>query len=151
MDEKQILHELITMRDKLDRLIKKMQSGDTSVSAEDVTQAETLLSEQSSRTIFEESPPASEASSVSFLDVLDLSDDMQTVYVTVLKNDGLSIDEICRLPELQSVDGVSIIVKTLARQGQLKKYMEKNKVRYSSVTGKKGKKRISDDIWNVLE
>lgn len=157
MDKNRILRELLELRNRLDHAIQEIQ-GEIANPSPIIDSASTpiipkssALAESSSKSMSVQSEASVGESRTSFLDILDLSDELQIVYVTVLKHDGLTMDAICELPELQSVEGVPVIVKTLARQGQLKKYMENNEVKYSSVTGRKGKKRISDDIWNVLE
>ena len=83
--------------------------------------------------------------------LMDMSDPIKDVYLVLLKHGDMTMQEIMQEPSLEDNASLSIYVKILVRQGYLERYKDGDAVRYSALAGEKGKKEISEDIWDLLK
>ena len=83
--------------------------------------------------------------------LMDMSDPIKDVYLVLLKHGDMTMQEIMQEPSLEDKASLSIYVKILVRQGYIERYKDGDVVRYRALAGEKGKKEISEDIWDALK
>lgn len=89
-------------------------------------------------------------SGVGLSGIFDLSDPLKDVYLSLLKLGDMSMEEIINEPSFEEKEMLATYVKILARQGYLERYKVNDQVKYRAVLADKGKKSLSDDIWDAL-
>lgn len=85
--------------------------------------------------------------------IMDMSDPLKDVYLALLKEGDMSMQEIRENPvfeEIEDREALPVYVKILARQGYLEKYRDGDVIKYRALTGDRGKRTVSDDIWDAL-
>jgi len=83
--------------------------------------------------------------------IMDMSDPIKDVYLVLLKHGDMTMQEIMQEPSLEDKASLSIYVKILVRQGYIERYKDGAVVKYRALAGEKGKKEISEDIWDLLK
>lgn len=83
--------------------------------------------------------------------ILDMSDPIKDVYLVLLKHGDMTMQEIMQEPSLEDKESLSMYVKILVRQGYLERFKDADVVRYRALAGEKGRKEISEDIWDALK
>lgn len=155
MDKREIIEELKKIRERVDVLIKHISGESSSSSALQNLEREVGKQKISEKkiTFSSESMKTPEGGSAGLTGSMDLSDPIRDVYLKLIKRGEMTMDEIKNDSSLneEEKESLPIMVKTLVRQGYLEKYMESGVMKYAAKTGKKAKKKISDDIWGALE
>ena len=85
--------------------------------------------------------------------IMDMSDPIKDVYLALLKEGDMSMEQIRDNPafeEMEEREALPIYVKILARQGYLERYKDGEVLKYRALTGGRGKRTVSDDIWDAL-
>jgi hypothetical protein len=79
-----------------------------------------------------------------------MSDPLKDVYLIILKLGDMTMAEMMNEPSFEEKEMLATYVKILARQGYLERYKVNDQVKYRAVLADKGKKSLSDDIWDAL-
>ena len=95
--------------------------------------------------------PARPPATGGLLSAFDLSDDLRAVYLELLRHDALTMAEITELPALANFDGIDILVRTLARQGQVERFAAADTVKYRPRLGQRAHRQLPDRLWQNLE
>lgn len=85
--------------------------------------------------------------------IMDMSDPIKDVYLALLKQGDLSMPQILENPAFEDMEDrelLPVYVKILVRQGYLERYKDGEILKYRALTGGRGKRTVSDDIWDAL-
>jgi hypothetical protein len=139
-----LVAELQALRVRLDDVIRHLQAAEAAPGTAAPPPPPAPVPDAAAYT----RPPAATGG---LLAAIDLSDDLRQVYLVLLRHPGLTLVEMARLPELQTVDDLPVLVRALARQGQLEKYQEGCEVKYRPVVGVRAPRQVPESIWRALE
>jgi len=127
-DKDKILDELKASRAHIDEMIKSLEEKKT-------------LSET----------PDTDTPRGGLAGIMDMSDPLKDIYLMLLQQGDMTMQEIMEKPSFEDKESLPIYVKILVRQGYLERYQEGETMKYRAIPGERGKKKVSEEIWEALK
>ena len=127
-DKDKILDELKASRARIDEMIKSLEEKKT----------------------FPETPDT-DTPRGGLAEIMDMSDPLKDIYLMLLQQGDMTMQEIMEKPSFEDKESLPIYVKILVRQGYLERVQEGEAIKYRAIPGERGKKKVSEEIWEALK
>ena len=86
------------------------------------------------------------------LGIFDLTDPLKDVYLSVLKEGIISVDDFMQMAHSQSDKSeIKMYLDILVRQDYLEKYKDNGTIKYKVKGLKRKAREVPNDIWEMLE
>ena len=85
------------------------------------------------------------------LGALDLSAPLLEAYLFLLRSGEQTLSELQAVPRAPAPDELPIYLRILVQQGYAQRFQEGALVKYRAVVDRGSKKRMSSNVWDLLE